>query len=188
MSLWCIAWKETIGLSKVARSKWESASKGFVQMGFGLYLCWFFRLFLRPDILTLQTLSFSYNYMSHLKPQNDFYFSHIGLRYGSCFDNCIFFLSYHHTSQLIVIWCCRYRDPKTGLPYATKEAFKIIRERYGFPYVPLACVLDFCQKTQNKFFIWLMQYFSNTLLWCFHPTPNIRKKIFDFFMCVYFFL
>ncbi|MCE3051899.1 Swr1 complex complex subunit Swc2, partial [Datura stramonium] len=25
----------------------------------------------------------------------------------------------------------RYRDPKTGLPYATKEAFKIIRERYA---------------------------------------------------------
>lgn len=24
----------------------------------------------------------------------------------------------------------KYRDPKTGLPYATKEAFKIIRERY----------------------------------------------------------
>ncbi|XP_041018106.1 SWR1 complex subunit 2 isoform X1 [Juglans microcarpa x Juglans regia] len=25
----------------------------------------------------------------------------------------------------------RYRDPKTGLPYATKEAFKIIRERFA---------------------------------------------------------
>ncbi|KAK3403685.1 hypothetical protein EUGRSUZ_K00107 [Eucalyptus grandis] len=25
----------------------------------------------------------------------------------------------------------KYRDPKTGLPYATKEAFKIIRERYS---------------------------------------------------------
>jgi hypothetical protein len=25
---------------------------------------------------------------------------------------------------------CRYRDPKTGLPYATMAAFKIIRERY----------------------------------------------------------
>ncbi|XP_071734695.1 SWR1 complex subunit 2 [Rutidosis leptorrhynchoides] len=25
----------------------------------------------------------------------------------------------------------KYRDPKTGLPYATKEAFKIIRERHG---------------------------------------------------------
>lgn len=25
---------------------------------------------------------------------------------------------------------CSYRDPKTGLPYATKEAFKTIRERY----------------------------------------------------------
>ncbi|KAL2526081.1 SWR1 complex subunit 2 [Abeliophyllum distichum] len=25
----------------------------------------------------------------------------------------------------------KYRDPKTGLPYATKEAFKIIRERYA---------------------------------------------------------
>ncbi|MCL7040392.1 hypothetical protein MKW94_010050, partial [Papaver nudicaule] len=24
----------------------------------------------------------------------------------------------------------KYRDPKTGLPYATKEAFKIIRERF----------------------------------------------------------
>lgn len=27
---------------------------------------------------------------------------------------------------------CSYRDPKTGLPYATKEAFKTIRERYKF--------------------------------------------------------
>jgi hypothetical protein len=32
---------------------------------------------------------------------------------------------------LILNLCSRYRDPKTGLPYATKEAFKIIRERYG---------------------------------------------------------
>lgn len=38
------------------------------------------------------------------------------------------------------IWCCRYRDPKTGLPYATKEAFKIIRQRYGFPCMRVNCV------------------------------------------------
>uniref|UniRef100_A0A453S4V4 Vps72/YL1 C-terminal domain-containing protein n=1 Tax=Aegilops tauschii subsp. strangulata TaxID=200361 RepID=A0A453S4V4_AEGTS len=29
-----------------------------------------------------------------------------------------------------VLLPCRYRDPKTGLPYATMAAFKIIRERY----------------------------------------------------------
>jgi hypothetical protein len=28
--------------------------------------------------------------------------------------------------------CCRYRYLKTGLPYATVEAFKVIRERYTF--------------------------------------------------------
>ncbi|MED6124014.1 hypothetical protein PIB30_055082 [Stylosanthes scabra] len=26
---------------------------------------------------------------------------------------------------------CLYRDPKTGLPYATKEAFKEIRQRFA---------------------------------------------------------
>ncbi|KAG6427238.1 hypothetical protein SASPL_111480 [Salvia splendens] len=42
--------------------------------------------------------------------------------------------------NLAAIWTCWaslileypvYRDPKTGLPYATKEAFKIIRERFA---------------------------------------------------------
>lgn len=32
--------------------------------------------------------------------------------------------------MLLYYWFYRYRDPKTGLPYATKEAFSIIRERY----------------------------------------------------------
>ncbi|KAL3020090.1 hypothetical protein AAZX31_05G125700 [Glycine max] len=42
----------------------------------------------------------------------------------------------------------KYRDPKTGQPYATKEAFKIIRERYDysvcklcFPHFPFSQIL-----------------------------------------------
>jgi hypothetical protein len=31
--------------------------------------------------------------------------------------------------------CCRYCDPKTGLPYATVEAFKVIQERYTFCFI-----------------------------------------------------
>ncbi|KAG5608770.1 hypothetical protein H5410_020051 [Solanum commersonii] len=46
---------------------------------------------------------------------------------------CTIFTKYKSSNSVLIRICqfSRYRDPKTGLPYATKEAFKIIRERFS---------------------------------------------------------
>ncbi|KAH9295501.1 hypothetical protein KI387_039089, partial [Taxus chinensis] len=52
----------------------------------------------------------------------------------STFPSDIFSKSVPYPDQLICVVTgqpAKYRDPKTGLPYATKEAFKIIRERFS---------------------------------------------------------
>lgn len=49
--------------------------------------------------------------------------------------------SYNYLNKWLLMHC-RYRDPKTGLPYATKEAFQMIRERYFFSILmqPFSCI------------------------------------------------
>lgn len=51
----------------------------------------------------------------------------------SAFPPDLFSKSVPYPEQLVCVvtgQTAKYRDPKTGLPYATKEAFKIIRERF----------------------------------------------------------
>ncbi len=46
-------------------------------------------------------------------------------------------ISMHERSFQVKLLCCvtsrpaKYRDPLTGLPFATPEAFKLIREKYA---------------------------------------------------------
>ncbi|KAK1287785.1 hypothetical protein QJS10_CPB19g00432 [Acorus calamus] len=53
---------------------------------------------------------------------------------GLSFDSelCTSSVPYPEKAMCVVTGLpAKYRDPKTGLPYATKEAFKIIREKYS---------------------------------------------------------
>lgn len=53
---------------------------------------------------------------------------------ASTFPSDLFSKSVPYPEQLVCVVTgqpAKYRDPKTGLPYATKEAFKIIRERFS---------------------------------------------------------
>jgi uncharacterized membrane protein len=58
----------------------------------------------------------------------------------------------------------RYKDPKTGLPYATLEAFKIIRERYHLRNLLRVVFLKF-----NPIFHCYLWH-SNLLCYQFTPT------------------
>ncbi|GLT34115.1 hypothetical protein SLA2020_086560 [Shorea laevis] len=58
-------------------------------------------------------------------------------------------LAYPENSVCVVTGLpAKYRDPKTGLPYATKEAFKLIRERFqkenssGYKEMDMGVLLD----------------------------------------------
>ncbi|GMH28965.1 hypothetical protein Nepgr_030808 [Nepenthes gracilis] len=60
--------------------------------------------------------------------------SYIEFSNGSSFESEIVTKSVPYPEKAVCVvtgLTAKYRDPKTGLPYATKEAFKIIRERYS---------------------------------------------------------
>ncbi|GAB4857986.1 hypothetical protein Ancab_015890 [Ancistrocladus abbreviatus] len=60
--------------------------------------------------------------------------SHIEFSKGLSFDSEIMTKSAPYPEKAVCVvtgLSAKYRDPKTGLPFATKEAFRIIRERYA---------------------------------------------------------